>query len=61
MTNKELIEKLKQFPSEKEVLLSILPYSTKMDDLIRCGTYGVIGVEEGVEEVSGFIVISNHT
>lgn len=57
MTNKELIERLKQFPSEKEVLLSIMPCTTRANDLIRCSTYGVIGVEE----VSEFIVISNHT
>lgn len=57
MTNKELIEILKQFPSEKEVLLSIMPCSTKADDLSRCGTYGAIKAEESLK----FIVISNHT
>lgn len=52
----ELIEKLQQYPSDSEILLSIMPCTTQADDLIRCGTYGAIKVECE----SKLVIISNH-
>lgn len=57
MTNEQLISRLQQCPPDKEVILSILPCSTFADELLRCGTYGLINVEQN----SNFVVLSNHT
>ena len=56
MTNKELIEYLQKCPLDSEIILSIMPCSTKADELIRCGTYGAIKVENKLN----FVIISNH-
>jgi hypothetical protein len=57
MTVAELIEKLQQYPLDSEILLSIMPCTTQKDDLSRCGTYGVVNVEDKLK----FVIISNHT
>lgn len=57
MTNKQLIDILQQYPPSREVILSILPCNTHSDELRRCGTYGIINVEEKLN----FVLLSNHT
>lgn len=57
MTNKQLIDILQQYPSNKEVIVSILPCNIHSDELRRCGTYGIINVKEELN----FVLLSNHT
>ena len=51
-----LINNLK-YPLDSEILLSIMPCTAYRDDLIRCGIYGAINVENELK----FVIISNHT
>lgn len=37
---------------DKQIVLSVMPYSTNTSDLIRCGTYGVASVINDKEVIT---------
>lgn len=57
--SKIIDEKSKTDPDflDKPVCLSIMPSKDTSDELLRCGIYGVMSVEEA----DNIIFISNHT